>query len=417
MAVLRSITPTTARRLAISAQRLAGPTPVADAQEMLTVVRQLGCLQLDPISVVARSHLLVLWSRLGAFDRDDLDRLLWQERRLFEYWAHCASIVLTEDYPLHRPMMRDHGSGGSAHGRRIRQWVDENRGLHDHIIEQLEQRGPLPSRVFEDRSAWGWYSKGWTSGRNVSKLLDYLWLSGRIMVAGRTGQQKLWDLTERCLRDDAPQTTLSDEEVVRQAVQRALRALGVATAAQIRQHFIRGRYPGLAQALAGLEADQAIVRVQIAGDGGHWPGVWYANAADLALLDRIEAGDWRPRTTLLSPFDNLICDRARTERLFDFRFRIEIYTPAAKRQHGYYVLPVLAGDRLIGRIDPVYDRSARTLRLRAVHAEPDLALDPASVAAVATAVEDLARFLGATDVQYPAAVPAGWQSLGRRLVY
>ncbi len=413
MTAIRTISPTVARRLAITRQRLAGPLPPAGSDTMFEVVRDLGCLQLDPISVVARSHLLVLWSRLGSYDRGRLDALLWDERRLFEYWAHQASIVLTEDYPVHAAMMRDYAAAESARGQRRAAWVEENAALRDHILAEITARGPLPSRAFEDRALAPWHSTGWTSGRNANQMLNYLWLSGVIMVAGRAGIQKLWDLTERLLPDWTPRDLLDERAVVTRAAQSALRALGVATPAHIQHHYTRGRYPGLPAALAALEAGGQAQRVAIAQGGAAWPGNWYIHTDDLAVLDRLEAGAWQPRTTLLSPFDNLIYDRTRTEKLFDFAFRMEIYVPPALRRHGYYVLPILHGDRLIGRIDPVMDRKTRRLTVNAVHAEPDAPLTDDTARAVAGAVENLAAFLGATDIVYGERIPSGWSHISR----
>ena len=322
-----------ARRLAITRQRLAGPRPPANARGILNVVRDLGCLQIDPISAVARSPLLVLWSRLGAYDVAHLDKLLWRERRLFEYWAHCASIVPTEDYPIHHAMMRNYVADDSLWSRRVRKWIKDNDALRHAILTRIRRDGPLPAReLAEDGIApKAWVSTGWTSGRNVSRMLDFLWMQGKIMVAGRDGLQKTWDLTERCLPEWTPREKLGEREVVRRAAQRSLRALGVATARQISQHFIRGRYPNLARVLAELEAESCIERVQIVNNGAALPGDWYIHADDAPRLDR-SVREWQPRTALLSPFDNLICDRARTNLLFDFDYTIEIYVPAAKRK-------------------------------------------------------------------------------------
>ena len=264
-------------------------------------------------------------------------------------------------------------------------------------------------------AAQGWDSTSGTSGRNVSRMLDYLWLKGEIMVAGRAGGQKRWDLAARCLPAWTPTAPLPGREVVRQATQRSLRALGVARPRHIQDHFIRGRYPDLAGVLAELEAEGRIVRVAVAGEDGQLPGPWYVHADDLPLLDRLATGDWQPRTTLLSPFDNLICDRARAALLFGFDFRIEIYVPKAQRRYGYYVLPILHGDRLIGRLDPALDRRRGRLTLNAVHAEPAAPADDETAAAVAAAVADLARFLGAREIVLPAQVPPGWERALREL--
>ncbi len=399
------ISPTLARRLALTRQRLAGPRPAADASGLMEVARDLGCLQLDPISVVARSHQLVLFSRVGPYELAHLDQLLWQERRLFEYWAHCASIVLTEDYPLHSRMMRAYPSGDSAYRQRAREWIAQNQKLRRYILDRLRREGPLLSRQLEEDGLHpkAWVSTGWTSGRNISRMLDYLWISGKIMVAGRDGIQKRWDLAERVLPAWTPRDRLLEREVVRRAAQKSLRALGVATPRHIQQHFTRGRYPDLTRVLADLEAEGRVKRLEIRD----LPGPWYLHADDELLMTQLPA-DWQPRITLLSPFDNLICDRARTRQLFDFDYTMEIYVPAAKRKYGYYVLPILHGDRLIGRVDPAMDRERGALKVNAVYAEPDA---PRNVGrAVAGAIEDLAAFLGAGEILYNSRrVPAMWK--------
>jgi len=424
-----TLSPTLARRLAITRQRLAGHRPAPDANGLMEVIRDLGCLQLDPISVVARSHQLVLFSRLGPYDLAHLDNLLWRERSLFEYWAHCASIVLTEDYALFSRRMR-----GYPWSDRTRNWVAQNQKLQRYLLSQIRRRGPLPSRKFEEDGLQpeAWVSTGWTSGRNISRMLDYLWIGGTLMVAGREGIQKLWDLSERCLPDWTPRDKLTEREVVRRAAQKSLRALGVATAQQIKQHFIRGFYPNLANVLAELEAEGKIVPVQFrrddpAGRLRDVPpgrlrdipperlymaerfnniGTWYIHTDDLPLLDQLSNGAWQPRTTLLSPFDNLICDRKRTELMFDLHYRIEIYVPKAKRKYGYYVLPILHGDQFIGRVDPAMDRENKRLTINAVYAEPGA---PKSAQAVATAIEDLGTFLGAKEIAYSKNVPEQWK--------
>ena len=406
----RTISLQTARRLFIQRQRLNDRNPANNAAGILDVVRDLGCLQLDPISAVARSHQLVVRSRVGNYDLASLDQLLWTDRSLFEYWAHMASIVLTEDYPIHNLLMRTYlrGEPQTAWRQRTLQWLTANQKLQRAIMQELKRHGPLPSRVFEnkDEESDGWYSSGWTSGRDVSQMLDYLWTTGKIMVAGRSGIQKLWDLSERCLPDWAPRQKLSEKEVVRRATQKALRALGVATPQHITQHFTRRRYPHLAETLHALHTKGIIERIHVTDEKGEW----YIHAEDMPLLDRIEANEFVfERTTLLSPFDNLICDRARTRQIFNFDFTIEIYVPAHKRQYGYYVLPILHGDRLIGRIDPKFDREHNRLHIHAVHAEKDAPRNRKAGRAIRGAIEDLAAFLGATDIHYTHLVPSGWQ--------
>jgi uncharacterized protein YcaQ len=404
---LRTLDPTLARRLAVSRQRLSGPrTSPAGPEAIMATAADLASLQLDPISVVARSHLLVLWSRLGRYDPADVDALLWRERCLFEYWAHAAAIVCTQDLPIHSLLMRRYPSDRNAYNRRLRAWVAANQALRRSILRQLRTSGPLPTRALEDRAQSSWQSSGWTAGRNVDRMLDVLWTQGRVMVAGRQGQQRVWDLAERWLPAWAPTRRPPERQVVRLAAQRSLRALGVATARDIDRHFTAGRYPGLPTVLAALEREGRVERVRVADDGTEWPGPWYVHADDLPLLERLKDGDWEPRTTLLSPFDNLIIDRERTQRLFGFHFRMEIYVPRAARRYGYYVLPILHGDRLVGRVDPAMDRRRGRLVVNAVHAEPDAPAEAGP--AVATALGELAAFLGADGVELGQPPPVRW---------
>jgi uncharacterized protein len=312
-----------ARRLAVRSQYLAGPVPEPGIGGMRQVLRGIRVLQIDPVNVVARSHLLVLWSRLGQFDVADLETLLWQERWLFEYWAHAASIVLAEDYPIHSAMMRAYPAATS-----MREWLAANAEFRRYVLERVRSAGPLPGEAIEDRAAVGWTSTGWTNGRNVERMLHLLWKQGIVTVAGRDGARRLWGLAER---DPA----------------RAVRVAG------------------------GSEQ-------------------WWVHREALALLDE----EWLPRTRLLSPFDNLICDRVRTERLWGFTYVNEMYKPKHQRRFGYYVLPVLSGERLIGRIAPRVDRKRGVLVVEGAFPEPGAELGEP----VWEAVESLAAFAGARSV-------------------
>ncbi|MFI6325441.1 winged helix-turn-helix domain-containing protein [Nonomuraea sp. NPDC050556] len=360
-----------ARRLAISAQRLDGRPA-----ELWDVLRALRCLQLDPINVVARSHQLVLRSRLGAVD---IDALLWEERSLFEYWAHAASIVLTEDYPIHRLMMSRYPRHEQA-----ADFIAANSKLRAHILERLAD-GPLPAAGFDDLADVPWKSSGWTNDRNVERMLQFLWLQGKIVVAGRKGRARVWGLPSWPEGDDLPEA-----EVVRQAAGHAVRALGVARAGDIAVHFTRDRYPGLPDVLDGMVRAGELRRVRVEGRGDE---EWYLHAD-------ASPGEVAPRTTLLSPFDNLLCDRARTELLWGFAFRTEMYVPKAKRQYGYYLMPILHGDQLVGRIAPRFDRKAGVLDVEGVYLERPIPFE-----AVTGAIEELATFVGARDVRYTGPVP------------
>jgi len=382
------------RRLAIRNQRLAGPVPRVrpDAQALLDTCRALRCLQLDPTAVVARSHLLVLFSRHGAFDETLFHEIAYGERALFEYWAHEASYVLSEDLPIHRHLMRP------PHGWRTRMaaWWESEHEFRAYILERLERDGPLRARDIEDRAKVPWESTGWTHARNVARMLDLMWVRGIVGISRREGAQRVWDLMERCLPPHAPDEDLEEEEVTRRAAPKAIRALGAARIPHIRAHFTRNRYPHLQRV---LETHDELQRIEVDGLGDDW----WVHAEDVDALTR---DDFRPRTALLSPFDNLLCDRARTEQLFGFSHRLEIYTPKAKRRWGYFVLPILDGDRLVARADLAMDRKTNTLVALAVHAEPRVPRGRRLPAAIRRELERLAAWRGATGVQVRQAPPA-----------
>ena len=323
-----------ARRLAVRSQYLAGPEPAKGIDGMRQVLRGLRVLQIDPVNVVARSHLLVLWSRLGGFDHDDLDTLRWRERWLFEYWAHAASIVLTEDYPIHRAMMRAYASTATSQNRA---WLTANEEFRRYVLDRLRDSGPLPGDAIEDRAAVSWTSTGWTNGRNVERMLDILWKQGVVTVVGRDGLRRLWGLADFPPAADLP-TEVGDAGCRARAA-RPGRGPGARRRAALHHRAVSEAGPG-------ARGWARPVRVE----GGNEQ--WWVHRDVLGLLDE----EWRPRTTLLSPFDNLICDRDRTERLWRFAYRNEMYVPKHKRQFGCYVMPVLAGERLIGRVAPRMDR-------------------------------------------------------------
>jgi hypothetical protein len=411
MTAVLTLTPTVARQLAITKQRLAGERAAATREGMMDIMRSIRCLQLDPISAVARSHTLVMWSRARYYSLADLERLIYQDRQLFEFWAHAASIVLTEDYALHEPMMRGYAEDTSGYGERTREWVDQNEALKAFILREITEKGALLSRQLEEDGVHpeAWVSTGWTSGRNVSRMLDYLWIKGIICVANRVGGQKRWDLTERCYPQFASAPRLSPEEMTDTSAQLAIKALGVARNAHIRQHFIRQRYEKLDDALRRLATAKCILPVRIQQEGEPaWSGDWFIHTDDLPLVERLQKGEFHGRTTLLSPFDNLICDRVRTRLMWNFDFTIEIYVPKEKRQYGYYVLPILHGDQLIGRVDSQMNRKQKRLEINTIHAEPSAPLDLSTGKMVRDAIDELATFLGANNISFTERVPKKW---------
>ncbi|MDA0180451.1 winged helix DNA-binding domain-containing protein [Solirubrobacter phytolaccae] len=383
-------TPQAVRRLAIRNQRLEGPAPrrKPTAQDLLETVRALRCLQLDPTAVVARNHLLVLFSRHGAFDERAFEQLAYEDRALFEYWAHEASYVLSEDLPIHRFAMHEPRYRGH------RTWWDGEPEFRAHILERLREEGPLRAREIEDKATVGWESTGgWTNGRTVARMLDMLWVAGQTGISRRDGTQRVWDLMERCWPPDAPREELDPLEVQRRAVVHAIRALGAARPPHIRKHFTRFRYPDLPIVLAELHAAGVIEPLAVDGLGEDW----WVLSEDVEALQNVD--DFKPRTVLLSPFDNLLCDRARTEALFGFHHRLEIYVPKPKRRWGYFVLPILDGDRLVGRADLAMDRKRGVLVAHAVHAEPKVPRGARLPKAIRRELERLAAWRGASDVE------------------
>jgi uncharacterized protein YcaQ len=396
--------PSAIRRLAIRNQRLDGPAPRGrpTKHQLLETVRALRCLQLDPTSVVARNHLLVLFSRHGAFDEALFDELAYEDRALFEYWAHEASYVLSADLPIHRLYMKP-PSGGAWRAKQ-NAWWDKEHDFRAHILERLAHYGPLRAKDIEDRAVDGYVSRdAWTHRPNVNRMLDLMWVRGVVGISRREGVQRVWDLLERCVAPDAPDERLTDEEVTYRAAPFAIKALGAGRIPHIRAHFTRNRYPHLPKVLERLEREGRIERIAVKGLGDDW---WILSE-DLETLD---SADFKPRTAILSPFDNLLCDRDRTDALFGFFHRLEIYTPKAKRRWGYFVLPVLDGEKLVARMDLALDRRRGVLNVISVHKEPGAPRGKRLPAAIRKELERLAAWRGATGIEVGEA-PSEWRAV------
>jgi uncharacterized protein YcaQ len=332
------VTPAAARRIAVRAQLLDGT-----ATDVLDTVRRLGFLQIDPIATVATPQQLVLWSRLGPYDVTELDRLLWEERKLFEWGAFIRPI---EDFPLILARMRRRRTGKYAWERRGAEFLRKNAGFRRYVLRELERRGPLLSRELVDSSVRTWKSHGWHGNRNVTVMLELLEGRGQVAVVGRRGGHRLWDLAARWFPEVEPPPL---DEAERILAEKRWRSLGVRLARN-----------------------------------GDWEVHPDADAAPVPS-----------RTTFLSPFDRLVHDRDRAEAIWGFRYRLEMYVPKAKREYGYYVLPILRGDRLIGRIDPILDRKAGVLRVNSVHWEPGV--KPVSLQ---KPLRSLASFVGAGSIEH-----------------
>jgi uncharacterized protein YcaQ len=331
----KTVTLAQARRIAVRAQLLEG-----SAHGVLATVRRLGFLQIDPISSVAPPQRLVLWSRLGPYDSAELDRLIWEDRKLFESGAFIWPI---EDFPLIHARMRRR-RGKYKYETQGTEFLRRNARFKRHLLRELEERGPLLSREIEADLMVSKDPHDWWGSRKVTLMLELLEGRGVVAIVGRRGKQRVWDLAERWYPEAE---NMPWPEAKQLLAEKRFRALGV--------RFEKGE--------------------------------WHAHPD-------AEDGPVPKRVTFLSPFDRLIHDRARAEALWDFHYRLEMYVPKPKREYGYYVLPILHGDRLIGRIDPVLDRKTGVLKVNSVHWEAGV--KPISLQ---KPLRSLASFIGAGSIE------------------
>jgi uncharacterized protein len=400
------------RRLTVTKQHLAGRLPArASRSAILAAVRDLAYVQWDPVTIVAPSHVIALWSRVGDFRLRDLERLLWDEKKLFLHWTPIASIVLTEDYPLYYSLMRRYPDSLSrswgAQRTRARRFLAQHTGLRGKILKEL-QTGPRLLSQFEDHCRTKRSDGEWNPGSDVSLMLYHLLMRGEVMVVGHEGNQNLWGLSDTFLPGWVKRTELSEEDFEREAAQRALRALGTATPTEIHYHFPRGCYQNLKGTLARLEEQSLVHRLTV--EGANDREERYIHDRDLPLLESMSAAAWQPRLSLLPPFDNLLYSQARTNRLFGFDYVREQFLPKEKRRYGTYVLPLLWGEKLIGRVDTRLDNLAGELAVNAVFAEPAAPGGAEVGSEIATTLARFATFLGASRVAYSSRVPSRWKN-------
>jgi uncharacterized protein YcaQ len=351
-----------ARHVALAAQGFgAGGGARAGRRALVALVERLGCVQIDSVNVLVRSHYLPFFSRLGAYDVTVLDDLIYSKRRAFaEYWAHEASIVGLERWPLLRWRMRRARAGTGMWGNLARIAAEEP-ALVARVLARIGSEGPLAASDFEgSRSSGSWW--GWS---DTKRALEYLFWAGYLTTRRRrTSFEREYDLVERVIPAAIREREVDETTAQRELVRIAARALGVATEADLRDYF-RLELASARRALAELVESGDLAAVGV--EGWRTPGY----VVPPLRIPRRAGG-----RTLLSPFDNLIWNRPRTERLFAFAYRLEIYTPVAKRVHGYYVLPYLVDGRLVARVDLKNDRAEATLRAHAVHLEPEVRARP-----------------------------------------
>lgn len=380
---MRRITLEQAKRYALAAQGFGEPRPSGkvDVRHYRRLLDRIGVVQLDSVNVFARTHYLPFFSRLGVYDRQHLDRWIWSSGEMFEYWAHMASVVPTTAHPLFRWRMDESGIWGG-----FQKILDENPAYLDVVLDQVRTFGPIqtsdledPGKKRGDDSMWNW---------NDGKMaLEYLFVKGTITTAGRPNFTRLYDLTERVIpANHLTSPTPPGTEAQKDLLMMGAASLGVGTADDIADYY-RIRMPVARPLIRELAESGRLIEVEVEG----WDRPAYLHPE--AKLPRQKMG-----TALLSPFDNLIFFRDRVERLWDFHYRIEIYTPEPKRIYGYYVLPFMLDGELVGRVDLKTDRQGSALLVRGAFSEPGV--DRTAVGrALKTELELVAAWLGLDEVK------------------
>jgi hypothetical protein len=375
-----------ARRAALAAQGFASPirAGTADWPRIENAIRQMNLLQIDSVNVIVRSHYLPVFSRVGHYGHETLDArtLRPEERAVFECWAHEASLVPLDLHPMMRWRMLRARNGDGVYGQ-LDRFAREEKAYLDGVLDFVRQHGPATVSDLPEagKGTGGWW--GWSKGKLA---LEVLFDHGLVTTAMRQGFERVYDLTERVIPAEIlNRPTLPEAEAIRALVDLSARALGVATASDLRDYF-RLPLAEARQAVNELVEDGILQPISVEG----WKQQAYLHVS--ARLPEVAGAD-----ALLSPFDPLVWERSRTERLFGFNYRLEIYTPAAKRKYGYYVLPFLMGERLVARVCLKADRQAATLRVNAAHRE-DHADEGETASRLAAELRLMAAWLGLAKI-------------------
>ena len=377
-----------ARTLLLAAQDLdSPPRRPATRDDVLDAIRRMGVLQIDSISVVARSPYLVLWSRIGAYDPVWLDELL-AEGALFEYWSHAACFIPIDDYGLYRRLMLGKTD-------KTRAWMEAHPDALERVMGRIRQDGPVRSAEFArtDGKAGGWWE--W---KPEKRALEHLFAAGELMISRRENFHRVYDLRERVLSNALPTwedaLAPNEQEVRRALALKAVRALGVAVAHWVPDYF-RTPKRGAAKLLAELADEGSLLRARI--EDFDEPA--YVHPENAGIAEEILSGSLQPSvTTLLSPFDPVVWDRARASELFGFDYKIEVYTPAAKRRYGYYSLPILHEGSLVGRLDAKAHRKQGTFEVKAIHLDPGVPVSDGLVAGIAGALRGCAEWHSTPEI-------------------
>jgi uncharacterized protein YcaQ len=401
-----------ARRLALHAQLLDGRAQMAKGKKGLTqAIGHLGYVQIDTISVIERAHHHTFWTRVPGYEPRHLHEALANERSIFEYWGHAASYLPMKDYRFYMPMMRSFYDPKNSW---FRGWEEKYGSYLAPVLKRIREQGPRAARDFENPAKQGrgpWRDStnhppiladpiglsqqeqgSWWDWKPAKAALEMLFWRGELMVRERQGFQRIYDLTERVLPDGIDTRMPGTDELGRFIVRRAVSAMGVAGEKDIRDYIRIGDKNIIANALKEMLAAAEIVPLKVEGHGG----VFYAMPEVVAKVSGLRAGP--PRVRLLSPFDNLVISRSRLQQLFDFDYTLECYVPKHKRNHGYFVLPVLFGENVVGRLDPKAERKSKTFLVRQLVIESEFLDDSRLIPELGQTLCALARFNGCRTI-------------------
>jgi uncharacterized protein YcaQ len=393
-----------AQAVMIAAQGLSRrPLRVATKRDVLQTIRRMSVLQIDTIHIVARSPYLVLWSRLGDYEQGWLDELL-AEGKIFEYWSHEASFLPREDYQLYRHRMIDPGSMGWKYSH---EWIGAHRKEIKQLLAHIREHGPVRSSDFvrADGEAGGWWE--W---KPEKRALEMLFTAGKLMIARRHNFQRIYDLSERVLPSWDDSQLPDEEETKRALVLKAVRALGITKARWVSDYF-RTQKQATSATTRALADEGLLFRVEVAG----WEEKAYVHPDNRKLIEKAATGSLQPElTTLLSPFDPLVWDRARAREMFDFDYRLECYTPQPKRRYGYFTLPILHKGRLTGRLDPKAHRKEGLFEVKSLYLEPGVVINDELIDGLAGALREFAGWHKTPEVVIRRSDPAKVTALVRR---
>lgn len=346
------ISPEQVRLIALKNQCLAGHKFGKGKNGTLSLIEHIGYVQIDTLSVAARAHHHTLWSRLPDYNEKFLNELLEKDKRIFEYWSHAASYLPMCDYRFSLPMKKAYSDGRSH-------WFGQDKKIQKFVLERIKAEGPLRSKDFEHkRNGPG----NWYEWKPAKKALEQLFMEGKLMVAKRQGFQKVYDLAEHVLSNDVETTMPTEKEYAEYLIRKAIRSNGIVEEKEI-SYLLSGFKEPINKALKKLLKEGDLIEIQIDSDQ---KGLYVTTPEQLKEIENMNVKD---NVHLLSPFDNLIIQRKRTQRIFGFDYVIECYLPESKRKFGYFCLPVLYGDQFVARFDPKADRASKIFHVKQMHFE------------------------------------------------